>query len=160
MDSAFVEMDLIARLFAVPLDVADGPSAARVGALAQLPDPLRLGRRMAALYTCWQHRLPDLGSLAAMLLRRIGMGADDALGRCCLDAARAVDAWGGLPYHSAAHHAEVATNAMVLVELADLLGYPVGQRGAAMLLVAGVAHDLHYTTPNGRPRFTAECASA
>jgi len=128
---------------------------------SQLPNPARLGRRMAALYATWQHgRLPDMEGLAKALLHRNGVPSDDPLARTCCAAARSVEAWGGLAYHSATHHAEVATNAMILVALADRLGQPLGWRAAAILLAAGLAHDLHYRPGVTAERFAAEAASA
>ena len=161
MDSAVIDKDLIDLLFAPPHGAKDRGADGASPAWRNLPDPCRLGRRMAALYAVWQRRrLPDMTALAGMLLRRTGIGPGDPLIRCCLGAARAVDAWGGFPYHSAAHHAEVATNAMVLAELADRLGHRLDKRAAAMLLAASLAHDLHYLPAAGRPRFAAEGAAA
>jgi len=156
VDSAVFDTDLIALLFAPP------PGAPGRAAASAVADPARLGRRMAALYAVWQRRRrPPLQALAACFLRRTGVSPLDPLGRCCLAAAEAVEAWGGLPYHSATHHAEVATNAMVLLELSDRLGQPVAGHAAALLLTVCLAHDLHYRPPAGRrPRFSAERASA
>ncbi|MBS0559731.1 MAG: hypothetical protein JSR21_06730 [Proteobacteria bacterium] len=155
MDSAVFDTDLIALLFAAR------PGACGRAAADSVADPARLGRRMAALYAVWQRRRPPpMRALCACLLRRTGVSSLDPLGRCCLAAAEAVEAWGGLPYHSATHHAEVATNAMVLVELAERLGQPVDGRAAALLLAVCLAHDLHYRPPAGRARFAAERISA
>jgi hypothetical protein len=127
----------------------------------KLPDPTRLGRRIAALYESWQDgAMPDMPALACALLRRHGIAADSPLARTCIGAAGAVAAWGGLPYHSALHHAEVATNAMVLVELADRLGQKVDAHATALLLAACLSHDLHYRASVARERFAAESVSA
>ncbi len=168
MDSAIVATDLmganrvgpdlIGRLFgethrALPTD--------SLGVHRGLPDPVRLGRRMAALYATWQrtHR-PDMENLALSLLQRNSVPLDGKLGLTCLAAARAVAAWGGLPYHSARHHAEVATNAMVLLEIANLQGHAVPPHAAGMLLAACLAHDIHYHPSAAKKRFSAEHASA
>jgi hypothetical protein len=127
----------------------------------KLPDPARLGRRIAALYESWQDgAMPDMPALACALLRRHGIAIDSPLARICIGAAGAVTAWGGLPYHSALHHAEVATNAMVLVELADRLGQKVDAHATALLLAACLSHDLHYQASVARERFAAESVSA
>jgi len=150
VDSAIVEPDLIARL----LDTRK-PGVTQ----AMLPDPARLGRRMAALYADWDRaRQPDLPTLAVGLLRSNGIPPDAPLAGACLAAAQAVAAWGGLPYHSATHHAEVATNATVLLELAARQGQPVSSHARALLLAACLGHDLHYQ-PNV-PRFAAEHVAA
>lgn len=157
VDAAAIDPDLIGRLFGGPAAVPRNRSAAPKG----LPNAARLGKRMAALYGSWQCcRLPDMEALACALLRHNGIAPDVPLARTCIGAARAVAAWGGLPYHSATHHAEVATNAAVLVEVADRLGQPVGQHATAMLLAACLAHDLHYEPSVARERFGAEHASA
>jgi hypothetical protein len=141
--------DMIARLLG------------RLGDSQPLPDPARLGRRMAALFASWQRGpMPDLPALAVALLRSNGIGTDGPLAQTCVAAARAVAAWGGLPYHSATHHAEVATNAMVLIAIGDRLGQPVGRHGTAVLLAACLAHDVYYLPSVARERFAAEHASA
>ena len=126
-----------------------------------LPDAMRVGQRMASLFASWQRgTAPDLEALATALLRRNGIPSDGPLAVTCLAAARAVSAWGGQPYHSATHHGEVATNAMVLVAIAELQGQPVGSHATATLLAASLAHDLYYLPSVARERFAAELASA
>jgi hypothetical protein len=149
----------------VDADLAAGDPIARLLGRSKtnpyLPDPARLGHRMAALFASWQRGpLPDLRALAAALLRRNGIAADEPLALTCLAAARAAAAWGGLPYHSATHHAEVAINAMVLVAIADRQGQPVGRHSTATLLAACLGHDLYYQPSVARQRFAAEQASA
>jgi hypothetical protein len=145
--------DPIAKLF--------DTSRTRPASSRKLPEPSRLGRRIAALYESWQNAgMPDMQGLASALLRRHRIPADSPLARTCRGAATAVAAWGGLPYHSALHHAEVATNAMVLVELADRLGQPIDGHATALLLAACLSHDLHYQSSVARARFAAEAVSA
>jgi hypothetical protein len=129
--------------------------------LAAAPDPARLGRRMAALYRCWDRPgALDLVALAAGLLARLGC-ADTPIGLVCLRLAGDVAAWGGHAYHSSRHHAEVATNAMVLTEIASRIGQPVPPHRRAMLLAAALAHDIGYEPlPAPRARFAAETSSA
>src|SRR5579875_3324295 len=90
---------------------------------AALPDARKLGRRMAALYRRWQRSGgPDLPRLTEALLHHIGVPADTPLGATCREAALAVSRWEGGAYHSARHHAEVATNAIVLATIDARLG--------------------------------------
>jgi hypothetical protein len=132
-----------------------------LGASLASPNAVRLGRRMAALYATWQRGgLPDLAAVATAMLQHNGIAADGPVARTCVAAARAVAAWGGLPYHSAAHHAEVTTNAMVLVELARRRGETIDCHATALLLAACLSHDIYYSPPVARVRFAAEHASA
>ncbi len=132
-----------------------------LGAAPAPASGVRLGRRMASLYATWQQGgLPDLTALATAMLRRHGIPPDAPLARTCLGAARAVAAWGGLPYHSATHHAEVATNAMVLVELSDRLGHGIDRHATALLLAVCLSHDLYYAPAAARVRFAAEQTAA
>jgi hypothetical protein len=152
VDSAIVDPDLIGRL----LDTRK-----RGDARTTLPDPAVLGRRMAALYAHWDRaHLPHLPAVAASLLNRNGVVLDGPVAHTCMAAAEAVAAWGGLPYHSATHHAEVAVNAMVLVELAARQGQPVDSQARALLLAACLGHDLNYLPSVARDRFAAEHVSA
>ncbi len=113
---------------------------------------------MAALYRVWRDQAyVDLAGLAGKLLKPLGMAGQPA-GAACLAVARAVTQWGGLPYHSVQHHAEVAMNLTVLTELAALAGRPLPVRDRALLLAASLAHDYGYQ-PGGK-RFAAEAASA
>ncbi len=127
---------------------------AEVARFAQSPG--RLGGRMAALFRRWDGQAAiDLSGLAECLLARLG-AADSPVGQACLAVAAAVSDWGGLPYHSARHHAEVATNAAILAALAS---QPVAAHGQAVLLAAAFAHDYQYVSgPQGR--FAAEARSA
>ncbi len=119
------------------------------------PDAAKLGRRMAALYRCWDQRGGlDLPALASCLL---GPMRDAPAGRTCLALADAVARWGGHPYHSAGHHAEVAVNAAVLAALGEP-ALPAPDH--ALLLAAALGHDLHYVPRQARPRFAAEAAAA
>ncbi len=156
MDGAIVDTDLIGRLL-------DGPRAVPIQDVTRrkIPDAARLGRRMTVLYASWQHgRPPDLAALAAGLLHRNAIAADGPVGRTCLGAAHAVAAWGGLPYHSATHHAEVAVNAMVMVELQARMGRPIGAHETSLLLAACLSHDLYYQPSVARERFAAERVAA
>jgi hypothetical protein len=151
VDSAIVDSDPIA------FDLIGG----LFGASSAPPTATRLGRRMAALYATWQGGgLPDLAALATGMLRRNGIVADTPVARTCVAAASAVAAWGGLPYHSATHHAEVTTNAMVLVELARRRGQIIDRHATALLLAACLSHDIYYSPRVARVRFAAENASA
>ena len=120
-------------------------------------DAVCLGRRMAALYRRWDGREPvDLVALARCLV-----GPLDELGRACVHVAGVVARWGGHAYHSARHHAEVATNAAVLVELGGRMGHRLPPRRRALLLAAALSHDLDYQPPGQpRARFAAEMVSA
>ena len=120
------------------------------------PDAASLGRRMAALYRVWAGGM-DLPRLATSLLEPLRLGPDP-LASTCHALAAAVTRWGGPPYHSALHHAEVATNAAVLAELAAWSGHPLPARRRALLLAACLGHDYLYRP--GGPRFAAEAASA
>jgi hypothetical protein len=118
----------------------------------------RLGQRMAALYRMWSgSRGIDLPALASCLLEPLG-GTRQPIGAACLAAAASVVKWGGHPYHSVLHHAEVATNAAILAELMAALGQPLSLRHRALLLAAALSHD--YLYQSGRPRFAAESTSA
>jgi hypothetical protein len=153
MDGAIVDIDPLGRVFDTPGDPDADPT--------KVPDTVYLGRRMAALYTIWQRgALPDLGAMAATLLRRNGTDVSSPLGRTCIAAAQAVAAWGGLPYHSATHHAEVATNAMVLVALSARQGQPIAPHPTALLLAACLSHDIYYSPGVASTRFAAEEAAA
>ncbi len=114
----------------------------------------RLGARLTALYRCWRsgHVVTQVtGELIA------AAGLDDAapLARTARAIASALAGWPGYPYHCAAHHAEVATNALVLVRLAH------GQDGGGMLLCAALGHDLEFDPAQAATgRFAAEQHSA
>jgi hypothetical protein len=71
-----------------------------------------------------------------------------------------VSRWGGHPYHSAQHHAEVATNATVLADLMGRMGRPLPPDRRAVLLAAALSHDLNYELGPPRARFTAEREAA
>jgi hypothetical protein len=131
------------------------------GADKGVPEPASLGRSMTALYRCWDRRARlDLEALTAGFLDRLGR-AGDPIGRACLQVAGDVTRWGGHPYHSTQHHAEVATNTMVLIEIASRIGQPIPPRQRAVLLAASLAHDIGYEPDDGqRARFAAEAHSA
>ena len=116
---------------------------------------------MAALYGSWD--LPgalDLPAVATTLLNRAG-GAGTPVGRACGAVAEAVARWGGHAYHSAKHHAEVATNVGVLAALSCRLGPPMLPAEQTLLLAAALSHDIHYDpAPRSLPRFTRETISA
>ncbi len=129
---------------------------------AALPDARKLGRRMAALYRRWQRSGgPDLPRLTEALLHHIGVPADTPLGATCREAALAVSRWEGGAYHSARHHAEVATNAIVLATIDARLGGRLPAHDLGLLLAAALAHDIHFEPArNSRARFAAETRSA
>jgi hypothetical protein len=126
-----------------------------------MPAPDWLGRRMAALYSRWDRRARfDLVALTVGFLDRLGM-ADAPIGRACVQVAGAVADWKGHPYHSTQHHAEVATNAMVLTEVAGRFGQPVPRHQRAILLAGSLAHDIDYEPVRSpQTRFVAEARSA
>lgn len=131
------------------------------GQARELPDPVLLGRRMAALYRCWSGREGvDLVDLTEGFLGRLG-AIGEPIGRTCLEAAAEVARWGGHPYHSARHHAEVATNAMMIAELAGRIGQPMSSRYRGLLLASSLAHDIYFQPlQQPRTRFAAETVSA
>jgi hypothetical protein len=111
---------------------------------------------MAALYRCWDGRRPvDLVALAADLL-----GDGGRVDQACRHVADVVARWGGHPYHSAQHHAEVATNAAVLADIMHRMGRPLPPARRAVMLAAALSHDLNYEPGPPRARFTAEREAA
>jgi hypothetical protein len=132
-----------------------------LGASSSSPNAARLGRRIAALFATWQRgRLPDMANFATGMLLRNGIDTAGPIARTCVAAARAVAAWGGLPYHSVTHHAEVTTNAMLLVEISHRRGQTIDRRETALLLAVCLSHDLYYSPSAARVRFAAENTSA
>ena len=152
-------MEIIGRLL-------DGRHCSRpaisAGAERDMPSAQLLGLRMAALYCYWQNTAgPDLVRLAAAFITHIGLTAGTPIARTCLQAAAAVAKWQGRAYHSARHHAEVATNAMVLAAISARQGAPVSAHDLGILLAAALAHDIDWQpTPDQRSRFAAEAKSA
>jgi hypothetical protein len=146
-------MDVLAYLLADD-DWVEGQSAI-------VPDPARLGGRMAGLYRRWAGPEDvDLTAITDGFLQRLGCD-DSPVGQACRAAANAVTQWGGHPYHSVQHHAEVATNAMVITELVRPRGPSVTPDRRALLLAGCLAHDLYYDPHAAvRPRFAAELESA
>ena len=138
----------------------DGRTAAN-GADAAPPDAHVLGLRMAALYCYWQHTDgPDLPQLTDALVAHIGIAPNTPIGCTCRNAAAAVSRWRGRAYHSARHHAEVATNAMVLAALAARRGNAVPPRDLGILLAAALAHDIHWEPARQQVRFAMEAKAA
>jgi hypothetical protein len=128
------------------------------GQSAAVPDPAWLGGRMAELYSSWTDPAKlDLTAVAEGFLRRLDH-LEDPIGQACLQAAADVGRWRGLPYHSVSHHAEVATNAMVMTEVARRGGQSIPLRDRALLLASALAHDLNYKA--GLPRFATETEAA
>lgn len=126
-----------------------------------LPEPRLLGLRMAALYRSWQQNAgPDLGRLTEGLLADIGLAAGAPLACTCRAAAEAVSRWKGSAYHSARHHAEVATNAMVVAAISSHRGYPLPRHDLGLLLAAALAHDIYWNSEAAQTRFAAETRSA
>lgn len=127
-----------------------------------VPEPRRLGLRMAALYRHWQRTGgPDLPRLTGALLSHIGLPAETPLAATCRAAAEAVSEWRGSAYHSARHHAEVATNAMVLATIAVRQGSPIPAHDLGLLLAAALAHDILFEPAADRSaRFANEIRSA
>jgi hypothetical protein len=138
-----------------------GPAARNGGDDAALPEPRVLGLRMAALYCCWQRSDgPDLQQLTGALVEHIGLGANTPVACTCRNAAGAVSRWRGRAYHSARHHAEVATNAIVLAAIAARRGSAMPPRDLGILLAAAVAHDIHWEPALEHVRFAMEAKSA
>jgi hypothetical protein len=141
------------------MDVVDQVLHETSGKPAPMAGPGLLARRLTAVYRRWdrQARL-DLVALAHGFLDRLGQ-TETALGQTCLQAADAVARWGGHEFHSDRHHAEVATNTMVIIELAGRLGRPVDAHHALLLLASALGHDLYYEA-NAPSPFHAEAKSA
>jgi hypothetical protein len=131
------------------------------GQAATAPDPVWLAGRMANLYRHWAGSAGvDLPAITDGFLLRLHCHGEP-IAETCLLTARAVERWGGHDYHSAHHHAEVATNAMVITEIARSFGQIVPPEQRALLLAGSLAHDLYYDPhAAGRPRFSAETHSA
>jgi hypothetical protein len=115
---------------------------------------------MAALYRCWSGRRGvDLVQLTRGFFPYVGR-AESPIGQVCLQVANEITTWGGKPYHSVNHHAEVATNAMVIAEITRRIGSPI-RLHRFLLLASSLAHDIYYEPPHGPlPRFAAEAVSA
>jgi hypothetical protein len=126
-----------------------------------LPDPVWLGARMAKLYADWDRPTGlDLAAITNGFISHLGL-TDTPVGCACVQAAAAVTLWGGHAYHSARHHAEVATSAMVMTELAQRCGQATPPRDRGLLLASCLAHDLYYLPrAKRRPRFAAETDAA
>jgi hypothetical protein len=146
------------------MDVLDQilPQAGSGAPPAAVAEPGLVARRLTAMYRRWdQEEQIDLVAVARGLLDRLGT-LDSPLAYTCLQAAEAVACWGGHEFHSARHHAEVATNTMLIAELACRLGQPVPPHQGLLLLASALAHDLYYDAPPGHPPlpFQAEARSA
>lgn len=139
-----------------------GAPARADDAASRVPDARLLGLRMTALYQHWQNTDgPDLVRLSEALIAHIGLAADTPVARTCLEAATAVSRWQGCAYHSARHHAEVATNAMVLATISDRLGCHTPPHDLGILLAAALAHDIGLEPATAKQvRFAAEAKSA
>jgi hypothetical protein len=124
-------------------------------------DPALLARRLTAVYRQWdREESVDLVGLAQAFLDRLGQ-KDDPLCRTCLQAADAVARWGGHEFHSVLHHAEVATNTMLIAELERWLGQPLDSHHALLLLASALGHDLYYDRSAApAPPFELETKSA
>jgi hypothetical protein len=132
------------------------------GQLLQPLDARSLGLKMADLYECWDGPAGfDLPAITAEFLRRLDQ-LDSPVGATCLHLAAELERWGGHDYHSARHHAEVATNAMILTEHAVARANPFSNQQRALLLAAGLAHDIYFdpTSSSKDSRFEAERQAA
>ena len=139
----------------------NGHTAPNGAGAAPLPDPRVLGLRMAALYCYWQRTDgPDLLQLTAALVAHIGLAPNTPIACTCRNAAAAVGRWRGRAYHSARHHAEVATNAMVLAAIAARHGNALPARDLGILLAAALAHDIHWEPARQQVRFALEAKAA
>jgi len=150
-------MDMIDRLLEGHEPARPGPGAAR-----RVAKPHVLGLRMAALYRHWQETGgPDLVRVAETLLAHVGVSADAPVAKTCISTAEAVTEWQGSEYHSARHHAEVATNATVLAAISARLEHPLAAHDCGILLAAALAHDIYWEPlTNQHSRFAAETKSA
>jgi hypothetical protein len=131
------------------------------GQFARPVDTVSLGRRMVGLYQSWDGLAGlDLPAITAGFLGRLER-IDSPIGKTCLQIAAELERWGGYAYHSARHHAEVATNAMILTELVVAPANTFSQEQRAILLAGCLAHDIYFAPASGpRLRFEAERKSA
>lgn len=125
------------------------------------PSPDRLARRIAALYRSWTRPGFDLREVIEGYLGDIGLPDDAPLKAVARRLAGDLQQWPGHPYHSSLHHAEVATNAMVLAWLSAARGKALAPADALLLLVAALGHDRdHDGTTNGDMPFRLETIAA
>jgi len=131
------------------------------GQLARPVDGVSLGIRMAALYQRWDGPAGvDLPVITSAFLRRLDR-LDSAIGETCLRIAAELERWVGHDYHSALHHAEVATNAMILTEHAVAPANTFSRQQRALLLAGCLAHDIYFEPQSSKHlRFEAERKSA
>lgn len=116
------------------------------------------GEALALRYARWDRGGADLVAEARGLLEWAAPGdATGALARSCIAVAETVAAWGGHPYHSATHHAEVATNATMLAGMGEK---PVRGRDMLLLLCAALGHDLLFDPRAPHRPFLREAAAA
>lgn len=109
-----------------------------------LPGPDSIAIVLTAEYAQWlSSSAIDLVTLADAF-NRGGTVFDSPICQACRQVAEAVMKWRGHPYHSVCHHAEVATNAMVIAEISARLNKPLPPHDRSMLLAASLAHDLYY----------------
>jgi hypothetical protein len=126
-----------------------------------LPGPAAIAIVLTAEYAQWLNSSSiDLVALADAFNRSVTV-SNTPICQACLQVAEAVMKWGGHPYHSVCHHAEVATNAMVIGEIAGRLNKPLHPHQRSLLLAASLAHDLYYdpSRTDAEP-FQLEAASA
>ena len=126
---------------ALALDATDVLACCRA---VPLPNAETISECLTAAYRRWDAQ-QDAGlvELARAFVDRLGAG-HDPLGHTCLEVAEHVTQWGGHPYHSDRHHAEVATNTMVITSIARRRGEVIRARSALLALTASLAHDLYY----------------
>lgn len=146
------------RMEALTLDATDVLACCRA---VPLPDAEEIAACLTAAYRHWDlQNDAGLVELTQQFVDYLG-ASRDRLGHTCLKAAEAVTRWGGHPYHSARHHAEVAANTMVITSIARRLGEAVRNRSRLLALTASLAHDLHYDPARtGAPPFEQESVSA
>lgn len=143
---------------ALTLDATDVLACCRA---VPLPEAAEIAGCLTATYRHWD-RQGDAGlvELTQRFVDQLGAGRD-MLGHSCLEAAKAVTRWGGYPYHSTRHHAEVAANVMVITSIARRRGEKVRTRSRLLALTASLAHDLFYDPARtGAPPFEQERVSA
>lgn len=146
------------RMGSRALDVTDVLACCRA---VPLPDAETIAECLTATYRRWDiQQDAKLVELTRAFIDHLGAG-HDPLGQTCLEVAEHVTHWGGHSYHSDRHHAEVATNTMVITSIARRRGEVVRTRSRLLALTASIAHDLYYDPAStGMSPFELETISA
>lgn len=140
------------------LDAADVLACCRA---VLLPPADTIAESLTATYRRWDIRNdPELVDLGHAFVDQLG-ARGEPLGHTCIEAAERVTRWRGYAYHSACHHAEVATNTMVIATIARRRGDIVRNHDRLLILAASLAHDLDYDNSRaGAPPYEMEAISA